>query len=180
MRLDYEYSISTGIVKVGRMYPFSLKSQMEQPIEQEGEQSLTHVETRVALEMTKPSRLNTLHWTRVANADHGEALRPDEVEVKIFAAGLNFKDVLGALRVIPFPEKGLGLEGSGIVSRVSADVKDLQSEDRVMFLADGSFASHVTRRSSAKRLQRACHMKTQRPCQLSSQSSLPDCSALVS
>ncbi|KZZ87545.1 polyketide synthase [Moelleriella libera RCEF 2490] len=143
LRPDYEYAIVNGTVRVGRMYPFSLKEELAKPLKQAMEHDTSHEEPRVALDMAKPGRLNTLHWMST-DGDNGKALKPDQVEVKIFAAGLNFKDVLSALGVIPFPEAGLGLEGSGIISRVGIDVVDLQPGDRVMFLADGSFASHVT------------------------------------
>ncbi|OAQ63678.2 polyketide synthase [Pochonia chlamydosporia 170] len=150
LRPDYEYAIVNGIVSVGRMFPVSIRDELSKPLvkeEVEHGHRASHEEARVALDMTKPGRLNTLHWRSAADdGDDGGAkvLKPDEVEVKIFAAGLNFKDVLGALGVIPYPEDGLGLEGAGIITRVGVDVTDLQPGNRVMFLADGSFASHVT------------------------------------
>ncbi|KAG5978870.1 Type I Iterative PKS [Claviceps digitariae] len=141
LRPDYEYAIVNGTVRVGRMYPFSLKDEQENVIKVV-EDGAEPKELRISLDMTKTNRLNTLHWTNVTD-DSRKALHPTEVEVKVFAAGLNFKDVLGALGVLPFPETGLGVEGSGIISRVGVEVVDLEPGNRVMFLANCSFASHV-------------------------------------
>nr|ALQ32761.1 putative polyketide synthase [Fusarium aywerte] len=139
LKPDYEYAIVDGMVKVGRIYPFSLKSELT---ESATEPSASLVDgTRVSLSMTKPGRLSTLHWAK--DGDGEKLLEGDDVEIQIFAAGLNFKDVLGALGVVPYPEAGLGLEGAGVVRRVGPEVKDLQPGDRIMFLADGAFASHV-------------------------------------
>ncbi|KAG5925731.1 Type I Iterative PKS [Claviceps africana] len=141
LRPEYEYAIVNGTVRVGRMYPFSPKDELANPnvIAEDG---ASQEELRVVLDMTKTSRLNTLHWTDVSDAPR-KALNPNEVEVKVFAAGLNFKDVLGALGVLPFPEMGLGVEGSGLISRVGVEVGDFQPGNRVMFLANCAFASHV-------------------------------------
>ncbi|KAH0435679.1 polyketide synthase [Colletotrichum camelliae] len=140
LKPDYEYAIVDGVVKVGRIYPFSLKSELSEPA---SERKVGFSDdSRVSLSMTKPGRLTTLHWANNSGNDE-QTLEGDDVEVQIFAAGLNFKDVLGALGVVPYPEAGLGLEGGGVVRRVGPQVKDLQPGDRIMFLADGAFSSHV-------------------------------------
>lgn len=43
----------------------------------------------------------------------------------------------------PYPEGGLGVDSSGVISRVGPEVKDLVIGDRVMCLGAGSFASHL-------------------------------------
>jgi NADPH:quinone reductase-like Zn-dependent oxidoreductase/acyl carrier protein len=72
---------------------------------------------------------------------------PGEVEVRIEAAGLNFSDVLNALGLYPGLGPGpvpLGLECSGVVTRVGRRVATFAAGDRVMALAPFSFADHVT------------------------------------
>jgi SAM-dependent methyltransferase len=136
LKADYEYAIVDQVVHVGRVYPVSWKSERS-------EYSHSHSDHgNVALTMTKPDRLTTLHWERGAESQ-GSVLEGDDVEIQVHAAGLNFKDVLGGLGVVPYPEAGLGLEGSGIVSRIGPGVKNIQLGDRVMFLADRSFATRV-------------------------------------
>ena len=54
------------------------------------------------------------------------------------------QDVLCALGIVPFPEEGLGLEASGIVTKIGPEVKSIRPGDRVMLLRNGSFATHIT------------------------------------
>ena len=62
------------------------------------------------------------------------ALGPNDVEVEIHAAALNFKDVLVALGMVPPPSpKGkFGLEFAGVVTRRGGEVVNLQIGDEVM------------------------------------------------
>ncbi|MFF3641652.1 SDR family NAD(P)-dependent oxidoreductase [Streptomyces sp. NPDC002564] len=60
-------------------------------------------------------------------------LAPGQVRVEVRAAGLNFRDVLGALGMYP-GELTLGAEGAGTVVEAGADVTHLAVGDRVMGL----------------------------------------------
>ncbi|WP_055546106.1 SDR family NAD(P)-dependent oxidoreductase [Streptomyces kanamyceticus] len=60
-------------------------------------------------------------------------LAPGQVRIEVRAAGLNFRDVLGALGMYP-GELTLGAEGAGLVTEVGADVAHLAVGDRVMGL----------------------------------------------
>ncbi len=78
---------------------------------------------------------------------------PDEgmVEIALRTAGVNFKDVILALGMLP-PEllkdsvagPMMGLEGAGVVSRVGPGVTELAVGDEVMLMSEGCFASHIT------------------------------------
>ncbi|MEM6717257.1 MAG: methyltransferase, partial [Cyanobacteria bacterium P01_C01_bin.147] len=69
---------------------------------------------------------------------------PDEVEIRVAAAGLNFIDVLDTLDLLPFERDWLGVECAGEVVAVGANVASLAVGDRVIALAPGSFAQYVT------------------------------------
>ncbi len=56
-----------------------------------------------------------------------------EVRVAMRAAGVNFRDVVVALDMVPGQE-GMGLEGAGLVLETGADVRDLAPGDHVMGL----------------------------------------------
>jgi NADPH:quinone reductase-like Zn-dependent oxidoreductase/NADP-dependent 3-hydroxy acid dehydrogenase YdfG/acyl carrier protein len=71
----------------------------------------------------------------------------DEVEIEVHAAGLNFRDVLNVLDMVPGAAGPLGGECAGVVRRIGAAVRDLAVGDEVMAFARGSFASHVVVRS---------------------------------
>ena len=71
---------------------------------------------------------------------------PNEVEIKVVAAGLNFADVLKALGLYPGLPDGpvpLGFECSGIISAVGSEVVDVQVGDEVVAIAPFSQASHT-------------------------------------
>lgn len=68
---------------------------------------------------------------------------PDEVELRVEATGLNFRDVLNILDLYPGDPGPLGGECAGIVTAIGADVTGLAIGDRVMALAPACFASHV-------------------------------------
>ena len=69
---------------------------------------------------------------------------PDEIEILVEAAGLNFIDVLDTLGLLPFERDWLGVECAGEVVTVGTNVTHLGVGDRVMALAAGSFAQYVT------------------------------------
>ena len=93
------------------------------------------------LEQRQPGLLDGVAFVEHERRQPG----PDEVEVEVRAAGLNFKDVMSVLGLLPreAPHKELGIECSGVVTGVGANVRDLRPGDDVFGMAAGSFASHV-------------------------------------
>ncbi len=77
-----------------------------------------------------------------------------EVEIAVFAAGLNFRDVLRALGMLQEYEQAIGIhsaadvrfgfECAGKIVAVGPDVEGLEVGDDVLALALGSLSSHVT------------------------------------
>lgn len=72
--------------------------------------------------------------------------KPNEVRIKLAAAGLNFIDIYhrtGAYALAtPFTP---GLEGAGVVDAVGSEVRDVKVGDRVAYaMAPGSYAEYVT------------------------------------
>jgi len=96
-------------------------------------------------------RLTIAQPGRLASLAYGPADRPapgpEEVEIAVRAAGLNFRDVLMALGLIPGVDDQVirpGFECSGVVSRVGAQVTDFRPGDAVMAAVRGGFARYVT------------------------------------
>ncbi|MCX8252471.1 MAG: type I polyketide synthase [Beijerinckiaceae bacterium] len=88
-----------------------------------------------------------LNWEAAARQQPG----PGDVEIKVEAIGLNFRDVMFGLGLLPeeilehgFAGPTLGLECAGRVERVGAAVKLFKPGDRVMAFAKSAFATHVT------------------------------------
>jgi polyketide synthase 12/myxalamid-type polyketide synthase MxaB len=69
---------------------------------------------------------------------------PDEVEIRVQATGLNFKDVLNTLGMYPGDPGPLGGECAGRIVAVGSDVQGLAVGDEVVVLAPGSFGTFVT------------------------------------
>jgi acyl transferase domain-containing protein/NADPH:quinone reductase-like Zn-dependent oxidoreductase/NAD(P)-dependent dehydrogenase (short-subunit alcohol dehydrogenase family)/acyl carrier protein len=68
-----------------------------------------------------------------------------EVEISVCASGINFKDVLFALGMLPLPdpEYQFGLECAGVVSRIGYDVTEFQPGQRVMCMTKAGHSSFV-------------------------------------
>ena len=69
---------------------------------------------------------------------------PGEVEILADAVGLNFRDVLNALQMLPDKKVLFGAECAGRIISVGDQVRDLRVGDHVLAFAPGAFRSHVT------------------------------------
>ncbi len=101
----------------------------------------------VRLDAAEPGRLDSLRWLGSTTAPAPE---PGEVVIEVKAAGLNFRDVMWAMDLLPeealidgYTGAALGLECAGVVTAVGADVIDVAIGDRVLAFASGALASHV-------------------------------------
>ena len=92
------------------------------------------------LERSPARVLEELRWTSAPRRAPGTG----EVEIRVRAAGLNFRDVLNALGLYPGPEIPLGNECVGEISALGAGVSGLAVGDRVLAVAFASIADYVT------------------------------------
>ena len=67
-----------------------------------------------------------------------------ELEIRVAASGLNFRDVLNALGMYPGDPGPLGGECAGRIVAVGEGVEGFQVGDEVMAMCMGSFATYVT------------------------------------
>ncbi len=72
------------------------------------------------------------------------ALSPGEVRVAVRAAGLNFRDVISTMGLLPGDQPPLGVEMAGEVMETAGDVSGLMPGDRVFGFAPGALAEEVT------------------------------------
>jgi len=70
-----------------------------------------------------------------------QASGPGQVEIRVHATGLNFRDVLNALGMYPGDPGPLGNECAGVISAVGADVTEFAVGDEVVAMVDKSFAT---------------------------------------
>ncbi len=99
------------------------------------------------LEKSPEGGLDRLSWNSAPRAAPGEG----QIEVEVVATGLNFRDVMWALSVLPddmledgFAGPTLGLEFSGRIVSVGPEVEDLRVGDEVVGFCGGAFSTYVT------------------------------------
>ncbi|KAI2779732.1 putative polyketide synthase [Daldinia loculata] len=142
-RPDWEVAIRDGVPMIQRIVlergvndlikTLHVAAQPEPtPFKQEGRP--------LTLQIGSPGRLDTLRFV-----DDPTALVPLSdygVEIEIKSAGLNFKDVMIAMGQLSQHE--LGLDASGIVSRVGYKVKAFRPGDKVMTWKKGTFRNYIS------------------------------------
>lgn len=109
--------------------------------------SMEREASNMALEFSKPGRLENLVWKPVGEISE---LREHGLEVEVMATGLNFRDIMLTMGLLPddavengFAKANLGLEFSGRVVRVGAGVTDFAPKDRVAGFGKSCFASKI-------------------------------------
>lgn len=107
---------------------------------------------RYRLDFRVPGQLRNLIWLDQPECD----LAAEEIEVRPVATGLNFRDVMYVMGLLPdeavehgFAGASLGLEFSGVVTRVGHRVDEYVPGDAVMGFGSACFASHVVTRANA-------------------------------
>ncbi|MBT2291740.1 amino acid adenylation domain-containing protein [Paenibacillus albidus] len=109
------------------------------PLQQEGKQLAVG---NFRLGLAVPGELNSLHLLPEYRLPPG----PGEVEIRVAANGLNFKEVLYALGVLKLPDTygfSFGLECAGTVTRVGAGVTGWLPGDEVMAIAGASLGKYA-------------------------------------
>jgi NADPH:quinone reductase-like Zn-dependent oxidoreductase/NADP-dependent 3-hydroxy acid dehydrogenase YdfG/acyl carrier protein len=92
------------------------------------------------------NKAGTLDSVEIVSCEKKNQLAPNEVELEVRAAGLNFSDVLKALGLYPGLGDGpvpLGIECSGMITRIGAEVKKYKMGDEVITVAPFCFGKYV-------------------------------------
>ncbi|KAI0010191.1 fatty acid synthase S-acetyltransferase [Xylariaceae sp. FL0662B] len=127
---DFEYVVEEGDIKVGRYYPFRIREEL----------LIENEDNRAVLDVGVPGRVNTLHWLRTERI----APKDDEVEIEVYSAGLNFRDILVAMGIVELRTRQFGLEVSGIVRRTGPKVNNIKIGDRVLSLHRNALGTFTT------------------------------------
>jgi hypothetical protein len=115
---DLEYAIHNGQRLVHRIYPFSLDQ----------ETLMSGTSDEAVITQSNPGRLNTLIWsTRPPSL-----LQDDEIEVEVHVSGLDFRNVLVGMQIIPTPNPTFGYEAAGIFRKIGSAVSRLAVGDCVI------------------------------------------------
>ncbi|WP_294389595.1 type I polyketide synthase [uncultured Sphingomonas sp.] len=109
-------------------------------------------EGAIRLAVARPGLLDSLGWTHADRAAPGEG----ELAIRIEAAGLNFRDVMWAMGLLPdealldgFAGPTMGLECAGTVTAVGPGVDGFAIGDRVMAFAPASLSTETVTKAHA-------------------------------
>lgn len=99
------------------------------------------------LDFTSPGRLRNLCWKKKTVS----APKANEVIVNVKVTGLNFRDIMLTMGLVPddalengFSGPALGLEFAGVVSEVGSDVTEYVKGDRVLGFGSACFTDKLT------------------------------------
>lgn len=105
-----------------------------------------------ALKFSTPGQLKNLVWQELEDG----FCQADEIEIKPYAAGLNFRDVMYAMGLLSdeavengFAGPTLGMEVSGVVSNIGSAVTEFKKGDKVVGFAPACFSSRVITQTTA-------------------------------
>ncbi|KAI9720556.1 MAG: Type I Iterative PKS [Chrysothrix sp. TS-e1954] len=96
----------------------------------------------IRLRCERLGTLESLYYGEIA-PDEIPLLGDNFVEVELYAAGLNFKDVAVTMGIVPENQHLLGLEGAGVVRRVGKHASQFHIGQRVLVHKKGCFANRV-------------------------------------
>lgn len=163
--VESEFAERSGIIHVNRILPDGPVNQTHNEEIHGAEPVITSLHDLKTIAMLRAERLGTLDRLAFSEISMVELpMKDNNVEVEIFAAGLNFKvresplatvfmvksnllifkqDVAVTMGIVPENEYLLGLEGAGIVRRIGKNAGDYKVGDRVAVLRNGTFANRI-------------------------------------
>ncbi len=109
-------------------------------------------DSRVRLRTRAPGLLDSLAWEEVSRAPLGRG----ELRLRVEATGLNFRDVMWSMGLLPdeaveggFAGAALGMECAGVVVETGPGVRRFQAGDRVLAFSSSAFSDEVVTREGA-------------------------------
>ncbi|KAJ5773670.1 hypothetical protein N7457_008566 [Penicillium paradoxum] len=145
--VESEFIERDGLIHINRIQPDDEVNAVATETFQGSEpitQSLHDSPNMIRLRCERVGTTDSLMYAEVA--PYELPLDDNKVEVEVYAAGLNYKDVVITMGIVPENEHVLGLEGAGIVRRLGKNVhhvRNLEIGQRVLVFKKGSFSNRV-------------------------------------
>lgn len=92
---------------------------------------------RFKIQIGNPGALDSLYFVD----DTPLPLSEDQIELRVKASGLNFKDIVVSMGQLA--QSYIGIECSGVVSNVGSNVKNFKVGQRVMAMSEGCFSTYA-------------------------------------
>ncbi|PIA96147.1 Nonribosomal peptide synthetase 14 [Cercospora beticola] len=132
---DMEFAWANGVINISRFHWASMAVTPDEMLDGTSARALV---------IGQRGSLQTLKWTQRRLTE----LMPEEVQIKMYAVGMNFKDIVIAMGIIDGGDAAgniLGCEGSGIITKTGSAVEHVQPGDRVMVLGGhvGTFTTEL-------------------------------------
>ena len=140
--LDVEYTERDDQLLVPRVIEHT---EMNSLVHQETQEAAPYLQPfsqpgrQLKLKVGIPGALDTLHF--VDDLGYENPLKTDEVEIEVKATGMNFKDIVISMGQVPSPY--IGVECSGIISRIGANVTNVKVGDRIMAMSEGAYSTYT-------------------------------------
>ncbi|KAK1579370.1 reducing type I polyketide synthase [Colletotrichum navitas] len=146
-QLESEFVERGGVIHVSRLLPDweITKLQGHHPSDRKTEVLDIHAsQTIINMGAERLGDLDSIHYHELT----AEPLPLEDgyVEVEVYAAGLNYKDVVVTMGIVPGDERELGGEAAGIVTKVSPSVTSLHVGQRVVVFTPATISNRVRTR----------------------------------
>ncbi|ATY62880.1 Beta-ketoacyl synthase [Cordyceps militaris] len=142
--VETEFAERNGTIHVHRIVPDVAVNKFKS-VEKLGAEPVVRdlhaADVEVSLRAERMGTFDGLTWAE--NSASPVPVEEGRIEVEVFAAGVNFKDVAVTMAIVPENEYTLGYEAAGVVKRLGAGVSKFKIGDRVCFLANGSYANRL-------------------------------------
>ncbi|KAF2967866.1 hypothetical protein GQX73_g5699 [Xylaria multiplex] len=146
--VDYEFVERGGIVHTSRLLNDAklIGLQNDELSARKTEMvDIRDCKTTVQLRCERLGNLDAIHFHEAA--PEPVVLTDGFLEVEILTAGLNYKDVVVSMGIVPGDETALGHEAAGIVTKVTPGVAtagyDFEIGQRVVVFGKGTFANRI-------------------------------------
>jgi NADPH:quinone reductase-like Zn-dependent oxidoreductase len=139
---DWEYALRDGMIHTVRLDPDAPVNEMLSSITETPDavpMPFKQAGRPLALAIKSPGMLDTFQF--VNDEEYSQPMNPGHVEIAVKAVGMNFHDVMIAMGQIA--DTDLGVECSGVVTRVGSGVTKYKVGDRVITFRLGCFRNFL-------------------------------------
>ena len=140
---DFEFAEINGVLHVPRIYPDLEKDKLivrETGSPRPEAQNFYTPGRPLKLKIGQVGLLDSMYFEE--DTSIAAPIDANDIEIRIAATGLNFKDLMISLGQIPFYHNP-GIEVAGTITSIGSDVSDFQIGDRVCALGRGCYANLI-------------------------------------